>query len=150
MTGIGTSKPLAVLLVASGLLSGCGDSMLSSRFTVAQTNCNPGVAQLGVADGSLVSYCGCAEGTNLRDEAPANLTCTVAAGTTVFFSYVESILRHQIISTGSPTFVSSPPNRVRNQNNGVLVHAVTFETAGTYTFTDSIFPGLDGQIVVNP
>lgn len=126
--------------------------MGSVDISAADTACKGAMAQVGVGDNSLTAYCGCAEGSNIHvtPDSPS-LTCTVAAGTTIYFSYAEATQEHQIISTGAPNFASSPISRPRKHNHrSIWIHAVGFDTAGTYSFSDTYFPSLTGQIVVTP
>ncbi len=144
------------LMLGIGLaLAACGQSPTRPDLTTESTRCPAGAAQVIVGDGYLNARCGCAEGDNVSTYAPNPFTCTVTAGTTVHFSYVEAMLYHQIVSTGSPGFVSSSRSRSRYYEGdlggpGVLFHAVTLDAAGSYAFSDAFSPGLGGQIVVTP
>jgi plastocyanin len=79
------------------------------------------------------------------------MSCTVAAGTTVFFLYQGSQLNHQIISTGSSgatTFPSSPVWDPSNSTSTNVEFTYTFVTAGTYPFIDAIDQSMRGSIIV--
>lgn len=130
---------------------GCGGA---SPFEPTQglaldaTRCGAGQAQIAVRDGAIQSLCGCAESTGqLVGSNTGSLTCTVPAGTVVFFHYVAPLLPHQIVSTGTPSFPSSALS-----GSGAIVpvptHAVRFESSGTYAFQDAFDNGLRGQITV--
>lgn len=145
------------LLLGLGLtLAACGQSGPSRPvLTPDLTLCPTGAAMIMVGDGYLTARCGCAEGDNVTTYAPSSFTCTVPTGTTVQFNFVEAMLYHQILSTGSPSFASSSRSRSRPYEGdfggpGVLFHAVTLDAAGSYAFTDALYPGLGGQIVVQP
>ena len=136
---------------------GCGAGQSTSPNSNAfqgfsgATGCQAGTVALLVADGFLGNLCGCT-GVNEADgtifQSPASLTCHVSQGAnTVFFYYLGTTLRHQIVSTGSPTFVSSPISNPQEANR-ITVHAVSLpQTSATYHFID-IFSGLTGQIIV--
>jgi plastocyanin len=103
-------------------------------------------AEVLVQDGYFEDMCGCAEG-NVTFLQPAPMTCTVAVGTTVFFVYEGSVRSHQIMSSGSPSFVSSPLWDPPNGNTTVPHFAYLFSVSGTYAFFDSMDPAMTGSIV---
>lgn len=109
--------------------------------------CSTGVAQILVTDGGLQRLCGCAETDTALAPPPSSLTCSVAAGTVVFFQYLSTQNTHQIVSTGTPAFEDSPLSEALSETR-VPVHAVKFVTTGTYTFRDVFVAGANGQIVV--
>jgi len=135
--------PLALVTMAS--LSGCSDEN-PTIVSAASTNCMTGVAQISVRDGYLDRLCGCAE-PRTTIYPPHSLTCTVNVGTTVAFSYAGTATPHQILSTGSPSFISSAPS---NPGTGLIdfSHLVHFTAAGTYQFTDAFEATEVGQIIV--
>lgn len=122
------------------LTAGCGSSVTSS-------SCGPQAAQIGVGEGYFTLLCGCKEAAGTLFSAPSLLSCTVSSGTTVFFHYLGGALPHQIVSTGQPSFVSSPVFRP-NDAERIRVHAVQFSDSGTYSFQDLLQNGMVGQIIV--
>src|SRR5438105_1112266 len=96
------------LVLALIILSHCGDEhILSTALNPVDTACQPRVAQIAVADGFLENLCGCQEALGTLQMAPANITCTVTAGTTVIFRFAANQQRHQIISTTIGAFAAS-------------------------------------------
>lgn len=141
-------KNLGLLICVVGLaylLAACGNQ--TSEVTTADTSCPSGAAQINVTDGFLRIICGCAEAAGTIATPPTTLTCTVPAGTTVFFYYEATTLRHQIIPTGSPSFVPSPindPKDIRSMRS----HAVKLDASGTYPFADAMNTTINGQLIV--
>src|SRR4051794_33373640 len=88
-------------------LTGCGTG--ADGLPPAVAACPAGAAMLAVRDGSLQRLCGCTEGEALI-APPAALSCTVSAGTVVFFQYTSTTLTHQIVPSSPLTafFVPSP------------------------------------------
>lgn len=114
----------------------------------APPSCGSNQAQIAVYDGMLEILCGCQEAAGILIAEPNPLTCTVPSGTTVFFFYQGTKLRHQIISTTNPSlFVNSP---VSDPNATIPVRSfyVTFSSTGTYEFQDEFESALNGQIIV--
>jgi hypothetical protein len=105
------------------------------------------VAQIAFYDIGFQSLCGCNEGP--ATAAGATVTCTVPAGTTVFFHYTAAKVPHQLVSTpgGGSSFVSGP---VYDPISPIAVRtfAARFDTSGTYTFQDAYDSFFTGQIVV--
>jgi plastocyanin len=108
--------------------------------------CTPGKAQLAVYDGFIQNLCGCQEPEEVV-MPPASLTCTVPAGTTVWFWYISTTQFHQIQSTANPTFPTSPLNDP-NASNPVKTHVVTLKDPGNYEFQDVYNRAVNGTIVV--
>jgi hypothetical protein len=108
--------------------------------------CATNQVQIAVNDGFIQNLCGCSEPA-ATIFPPATLTCTVDAGTVVYFWYLGTTLRHQIHSSASPTFPTSPVSDPNN-SNPIKVHVVTLNTAGTYDFEDIFEPSLSGSIIV--
>jgi len=100
-----------------------------------------------IQDGFLQNVCGCEEG-EVAFSSSEILTCTVSASTTVIFNYSNSQLSHQVISSGTPNFVSSPIHDPYLQSNNNLTYAVTLSETGTYQFFDAFNETLTGQIIV--
>lgn len=140
------SQQLGILLVF-GLMPGCGSSVTSSVQSASTAGCSEQAAQIGVGDGYLTPLCGCKEVAGTVFFASSLLTCTVSRGTTVFFQYLGTNLPHQIISTGQPSFMSSPISRP-NDPARIRVHAAYFTESGTYSFQDQMQNGVIGQVVV--
>jgi hypothetical protein len=135
-----------VALALALVFGGCGDAGNSlSNISAADTACKPGQAQLAVQDGLLRIACGCTEAAAVYP-AGTPLTCTVTAGTVVFFLYAGSRLKHQIGPTGTPDFPASPLFDPA-LSAPTYAHAVTFSVKGTYPFADLLAPMLGGQIV---
>jgi hypothetical protein len=144
--------PLILVLFATAVLStSCGNPSPQNASVLvggADTGCLAGQATIGLFDASLRSFCGCAEGDQtLSASANGTLACTVPVGTTVFFQSVATVLPHQVFSTGTPGFVSSPILRPRKPHIEKF-HGYQFTQPGTYTYRDSFTPGLNGVIVV--
>ena len=144
-----TSMRIASALTAAtcaAVLSATGcDTNTPPTLTEQQSRCGAGIAEVEVNDGFLRALCGCAESSTTPVIPPATLTCTVAAGTTVFFMYQGTQLQHQIVSTGTPTFEPSALNDPTDLAP-IVVHAVKFDTAGTYEFVDSMNHSVSGRI----
>jgi len=67
---------------------------------------------------------------------------TVAVGGTVTWSWGPTAGSHSVLSTGSPTFISSAV-----KSSGT--YDITFSTAGTYQYTCTVHPGqMTGRVVV--
>lgn len=134
------------------LALGCGDRVTTSASALASsaTQCQAQVAQLAVGDGNIQRLCGCQEDAGVAGPvivAGTAVTCTVNSGTTVYFNYTATQDTHQISSSGTPSFASSPVSDPMTRS-AISVHAVTFSTAGTYAFEDAYFRAISGQIVV--
>ncbi len=137
-------------MLGLALAAACGQTTTQTGTPgLEQTNCSARVAQLAVRDGFIQNLCGCVE--PIVEPTPASpttlVTCTVTAGTTVFFHYIATTLTHAIVSTGSPSFVSSPLSDPVAQTP-YRIHGVLFDKAGTYRFEDAFNEGLQGRIVV--
>ncbi len=130
---------LPILPTLALLVTACAaDNPLTSDSTV----CQPGSALVLLGDATLDRRCGCNEAA-LRFSMPTTgFTCTVARGTTVFFTLDGTLQSHQLVPTSGSQFPAGPLNAPS--------HAVTFSTAGTYGFQDAFNMLLNGQIVVTP
>ncbi len=136
---------------AALLAPSCGSSvpLPSSSYSSADTVCSTGVAQILIWDGYSQRLCGCAEAANTVFASGSPLTCTVTAGTVVHFQLVGDLRAHQIVSTGTPSFISSPVFREKKKKKyQPLVHAVKFTASGNYTYIDAFFNGVSGTISV--
>jgi plastocyanin len=133
----------AMLTIAS--FCGCGQS--KTDLSQEQTACPSGAAEIQVQDGFLRRLCGCAESGTDPVVSPSKLTCTVPAGTTVFFFFSGDQQSHQIVASNAPSIASSP---LYDPAALVLVttHAVKLDTPGTYAFVDALNSALSGQIIV--
>lgn len=137
------------LLVTSIGVSGCGSIFSPESGTHSiNTQCQAGLAQIQLADGFSRVLCGCQGIQNGEAVMPPTvLNCTVNAGSQVWFRFEASLMPHQILSKGTPSFP-----------HGVLVdpelfpvppvHSVTFGTPGIYGFEDAINPSIQGTITV--
>jgi hypothetical protein len=105
------------------------------------------MAEIVVFDNFLQRSCGCAEASGVIASG-STLTCTVPSGTTVIFYYGGVSVRHQIISTGTPSFVSSPVIDPTLPQQPLRVHSVELTSSGTYGFRDAFDESLVGQIIV--
>ncbi|MDR3605994.1 MAG: hypothetical protein P4M08_01280 [Oligoflexia bacterium] len=145
--------PFATFTSAIGLVLGVsaceGDNTLNTQ-TIAPpvTSCSAGQAEILVQDGFLEDLCGCAEGDAVVYNQPQPLTCTISSSTTVFFLFAGSELSHQILSVGTPFFVSSPLWDPSNSTTTNSTFAYQFMVPGTYEFKDAINPAMTGSIVV--
>ncbi len=139
-------KNTVLPFILATLSTACGNF---AQLSVTPTNstCQANQAQILVGDGFLKNLCGCTQTAGTQVGPGTSLDCTVVAGTTVFFHYIGTRLKHQIAPTTSGSFVISPPRDPDNANS-ILAHAVTFQTSGTYGFQDLYFPQLIGQIIV--
>ncbi len=120
--------------------------MSSDGFDLASSNCKPGVAQILVQDGFLQNLCGCDQNNGVMVVPPATLNCTVPRGTTVFFHFTGNRLRHQIIPTGTQTFVPSPQINP-DSDTKLRAYAITLQDLGTYPFEDGINRSMSGQLI---
>ncbi|MCM2324740.1 MAG: hypothetical protein NDJ90_15885 [Oligoflexia bacterium] len=109
--------------------------------------CAPGTASILVSDGYLRNLCGCNEAPGTSAAWPDTLTCTLPAGTHVFFRYASVSRSQQIGSVGTPAFATSPLSDPQKELP-YRVHAVVFDTAGTYEFRDLLDSSVAGRIVV--
>lgn len=139
------SQPLTWIVLAAAGLAACDPA---DQTDVSQ-GCPAGSAQILVLDGALQRLCGCAETDTSIIAPPSTLSCTVSAGTVVFFQYLNTEAPHQIVSTGTPDFVDSPVSDPNNKPT-IRVHAVRLDTPGTYEFTDALAVGVSGQVIVTP
>ena len=120
-----------------------------SSVNPSDTSCTGNMAIILVGDGYMQTICGCtlaseASQTVFTETHP--LTCHVnAVPAPIFFYYLGTRLRHQIISTGPTEFVSSPlsdPDMVPR----IQVHSVTLtQGSSIYPFQDAL-SGISGQI----
>lgn len=138
---------LALLLLPfSALLASC-ENYQGPVINPAGSQCTGGEAQIGVGDGFLQFLCGCTGGspTGTTLPAPANLTCHVPSGTTVFFQYIAIQDQHQIINSSGNFFPSGP---IINPPAVGQVSDATFTATGTYGFQDAFNNALQGSIIV--
>lgn len=137
-------------ILAAGALAGCGQSSNSiTTINPSATNCPANSASILVGDGFLMNLCGCAgegESNGTTFPAPGNLTCHLSSTpSTVVFYYLGTVLKHQIVPSGTATFVASP---VSDPNSAypIRVYAVTLNQPATkYSFIDT-YSGMVGQI----
>lgn len=111
------------------------------------TSCSTGVAQIGIGDGYQEILCGCQETAGTILVAGNALTCTVSAGTTVLFVYIEGRQTRQIIPSTAGAFNDSPVCDPGSPTP-VHVHQVPFSTPGGYGYQDRFLSTLSGTITV--
>ncbi|MCM2279960.1 MAG: hypothetical protein NDJ89_17955 [Oligoflexia bacterium] len=137
-------RALAISLFFSAFVAGCS----TSEQAAPAPGCSAGTAQILVTDGFLRNLCGCTEPAGTLVAPPATLTCTVAAGSHVFFIYASAFQPQQIgPAAGSPSFVVSPISDPQDEVP-YRVHAVKFDAIGSYDFRDLFNSALSGRIVV--
>jgi trimeric autotransporter adhesin len=126
---LGPNEGDVIVTATSGTLSG---SPLT--FTETATLAPPIPTTASVRVGSGIVF------TSNRNATFNPAVDTVAVGGTVTWSWAGAL--HSVQSTGSPSFTSSA-----EQSSGS--YQFTFNTAGTYSYTCSVHPGLmTGRIVV--
>lgn len=108
--------------------------------------CLPKQAQLVVYDTFIQSVCGCQEGAAIANP-PDGITCTVSAGTSVWFWFTATTQLHQIQSTAQPTFQTSSVSDP-GATNPVRTHVVTLASPGNYEFQDVYNHTINGTIIV--
>ena len=144
-----------LLIYACLLNPGCAGSSqpaLPNSIQAMDTQCTTGMAQILVGDGFMRILCGCtgtAETDGTYIQAPTSLTCHLSSGSSVvLFHLTGTVNRHQIVSTGTPTFV---PSAVSDPSSGnpITVYTAFFpQTSTTYSFADSFNSAIQGQIVI--
>lgn len=133
-------------------IQGCGNAASAPAFiTAAESKCPGDSAAIRVGDGFFQILCGCtlaSEASGTIFSTPGSLTCHLSSSTSiVYFYYLGNALRHQILSTGTPTFTSSGLSDP-SQPTPIRVHTVSFSTPNsTYDFQEAI-NGLTGKIFV--
>lgn len=145
-------RKLVAALAALAGLAGCGP-MNKEVLPDSATACPAQVAQIGVADGMYQNLCGCTEAQGTVAPAPAELTCTVASGTSVLFYFNAPLLQHQVVSIlADPpaASLSFPSSAIYDPRRGWEhpYHGVTLSTPGTYLFTDGYNGAMRGRVVV--
>lgn len=139
---------LALALGLASLTSSCGPGTpVEASLAATSTSCPAGAAEILVGEGFVKRLCGCTEASNTLFVSGDSLSCTVAAGTTIFFYYAYfagSSSLHQIESVGSPSF---SPSRMTDPERPA-VHAVTLSTTGTYLFRDAFNHAVGGSFTV--
>lgn len=130
-------------------LTACGPQTSGLEITRLSQVCDAGTAQIAIFDGFQKRICGCAEADNTIIGPEVTLTCSVATGTTVFFHFVGTTQPHQIQSSGSPAFLSSPvSSSLISKTTKAFSYGVKLDTAGTYSFVDTYSAATSGQIIV--
>ena len=140
---------LAFFILAS--LS-CGKNTSPGSSSSIQAQCSPDSAAFLVGDGFIVNLCGClgaqeSAGTRYTLQSAFPLTCQLkSTQSVVFFYFTGAVAPHQILSTGTPSFLSSP---IRfDQKDKTEAYPITFtQGSGTYTFTDP-YTQISGQLIV--
>lgn len=148
---------LTSILLCTFLLCSCGNNNSVPDYGVdygVNDNSTPAscvtakIAQIVVLDGFLQNICGCQE-TPKVTAAGSSFVCTVPAGTVVYFQYSGTVLAHQLISNGTPSFPSSPLSDPGDLKHPLVrSHAVVMNSSGSYNFSDAFNGALSGVIVV--
>jgi plastocyanin len=124
----GTAGPVTVTATANGLTG----SPVTFNETAATAPPIPTTASVAVGPG--IQF------TSNRNGSSTPAVDTVAVGGTVTWHWAGAL--HSVQPTGSPTFTGS-----NTQSSGT--YQFTFNTAGSYSYTCSVHPGLmNGRIVV--
>jgi hypothetical protein len=151
--------PLLGFLFAA--LLGCGQSPFmgaagSSSGPGSPTpsqGCKPNSVEILVGDTYLQELCGCSNIVNGTVFAPGTaFSCTgpapvVGTPTVFFFHFLGRSIRHQIVSTGTPTFSGSPIYDPANPSS-FRIFGVPITATGTYGFRDSLNTALFGAITL--
>ena len=138
------TRGLAFLLLA---LTGCAQQSNQVGNPTSAPSCGAHTAVIRVQDGFLEILCGCTEAAGTVSAAGSPLTCTLSSGDNVIFDYRGSRNAHQIVSSGTPSFPSSPA-KVRGSAMRIHTHGFSLDTAGTYSFSDNFDQQLTGQLIV--
>lgn len=150
MTLAPATSTARLLLVSATLLTwmGCAQSENTAvSLAGADKPCEPMTAQFLIIDGIQETICGCQEPAEVITSGSGTVTCTVAAGTAIFFHYMGVSLMHQIVPTDGVSFPSSMLSDPSDERP-VPVHAFLLDAAGTYEYLDAYDPGLTGRIIV--
>jgi hypothetical protein len=150
MNSLRDTAPFALLsatLLAT--LSACGPSAQpGDALPGADTTCAANSAQLAVGDGFQEILCGCAEpgGTVIASGTGVSVTCTIPVGTQVFFYYIGTKTKHQIMAADGVSFPSGP---VSDPTDSVPVRVTSFQltAAGSYPYNDAYDAGISGTLV---
>jgi hypothetical protein len=125
--------------VILGLFSG---ACLDVNTTPNGTNtCTTGTAEIQVDDGQMIRLCGCVEASNQTFANGSTLTCTVAAGTHVFFSFVNITTNREFTVQGiQPCPLFSP-------STTTATCAVLMNFTGNFPFSD-LYSNARGTLIV--
>jgi len=107
-------------------------------------SCGTGVAHIEILDGSMIRACGCNETANTQFTAGQVLTCTVKAGTVLYFDFVAITVTHQVSIIG----IGATPPFSSNTSESTQISAITTSTVGVFPFSDVFYPTIGGNIVV--
>jgi hypothetical protein len=127
------SQAIGMMLLLS---QGCG--LVGNSGSTA--TCSTGTAQIGVYDGTLQKICGCLEAAGYSN----NITCTVSAGTVVYFNFIGISNDHQIVISNANQCVFS----VRHGSAVTQTDACPMNSTGTFNFSDTYNISVGGTIVV--
>lgn len=138
------SRFLVALLALCNIGGSCDDPYYSS----SSTPCDANIAQIAVWDGQLQVICGCGGTDGAFVPRGSNLSCTITSGKTLFV-YFYGMLRHQLVSVGTPALGDSP---IYDPSDGNPIRAFTFRptAAGAYGFRDQFDGALIGTVTVTP
>ncbi len=139
---------IALFLSLGGIGGECSGVQNETNVTIPLTSCKTGQAVISVLDGFFQNHCGCQESSN---QLVTSLTCTISAGTTVFFNFSSASLLHQIVAVGTPAInavpIYDPSIRPPLNTFGIVVSG----TAGdNLRFRDQFDPRLEGLFVLVP
>lgn len=132
-------------VITAGTAMACGAQ--TPTVGPSDTACSGAMAQIEMGDGYLRNLCGCAEAAGTTASGGSSLTCTIPAGTTVFFQFSAARTRHQIVATGAPELPAGPEIDPVNPVS-LKAHAATLTSAGTYSFRDVYDASIVGRLVV--
>lgn len=140
------------LLLSFLTATGCGKESSLTPSSSLQTQCSPDSASFLVSDGFIVNLCGClgaqeTAGTRYTLQSATPITCHLkSTQSVVFFNFTGSVAPHQILSVGTPSFLSSPIRL--GQKDQPESYPITFtQGPGTYSFTDP-YTQISGQLIV--
>jgi hypothetical protein len=107
------------------------------------TTCSSGTAQIFVYDGAFKRVCGCTESAGTFG-AGSPLNCTVAAGTRIYFHFINLQSSHRIAVTGVGSTRQMDPSSTIDQVDATIVIPAT----GTYPFSDIFASSMTGNFIV--
>jgi hypothetical protein len=102
---------------------------------------------LAEGDGFQEVLCGCQEASGqVVGSSTGSLTCTVPVGTQIFFIYMATRLRHQIIPSNGTSFPASQIS-IPAAKPPILTHSFTLNVAGSFGYTDTYDSGIVGTFI---
>jgi hypothetical protein len=138
---------LPAFLAVLALSASCAQTPEFAAVPTADATCVAGSAQLQISDGYQQILCGCKEaGGQPIGSGQGSATCTVPVGTQVFFYYLATHLKHQIMPADGVSFPASSLSDPSAKPETV-VHAFQLTAAGTFPYIDAFDAGISGQII---